>query len=42
MVTAGIRSLGRLKEEGGFEYLVQLLHDPMWARRAAEALGRFR
>ena len=39
MVTAGIRSLGRLKEEGGFEYLVQLLHDPMWARRAAEALG---
>ena len=39
MVTAGIRSLGRLKEEGGFECLVQLLHDPMWARRAAEALG---
>ncbi|MGM0488141.1 MAG: HEAT repeat domain-containing protein, partial [Planctomycetota bacterium] len=41
MVSAGIRSLGRLKDERGFDYLVHLLDDPMWARRAAEALGDF-
>ncbi|MFW6170849.1 MAG: HEAT repeat domain-containing protein, partial [Planctomycetota bacterium] len=41
MVSAAIRSLGRLKDERGFDYLVQLLDDPMWARRAAESLGDF-
>lgn len=39
MVRAGIRSLGRLWEESGREWLVGLLGNPMWARCAAEALG---
>lgn len=41
MVSAAVRSLGRLNDEEGFQYLVQLLDNPMWARRAAEALGDF-
>ena len=41
MVSAAVRSLGRLRDERGFQYLVQLLDDPMWARRAAEALGDY-
>ncbi len=40
-VRAGIRSLGRLREEQGFAYLVGLLDNPFWARAAAEALGDF-
>ena len=38
---AGIRSLGRLREEVGLEYLIGLLEDPFWARHAAAALGEF-
>lgn len=38
-VRAAIRSLGRLREKTGFEYLVRLLENPMWARAAADALG---
>ena len=38
---AGIRALGRLRGEKGFNYLVGLLDDPMWARHAADALGDF-
>jgi HEAT repeat protein len=41
MVDAGIRALGRVRSEAGFAYLVQLLDNPMWARRAADALGDF-
>ncbi len=37
----GIRSLGRLREEAGFQALVKLLDNTMWARCAAEALGDF-
>ncbi len=37
----GIRALGRLREEPGFDYLIGLLNDPMWARHAADALGDF-
>lgn len=40
-VRAAIRSLGRLREKAGFEYLVHLLKNPMWARAAADALGEF-
>lgn len=38
-VRAGIRSLGRLGDPAGCDYLIALLEDPMWARCAAEALG---
>ncbi len=38
---AGIRALGRLREEAGFEFLIHLLDSRMWARAAAEALGDF-
>ena len=41
MVRAAIRSLGRLREEAGFQALVALLENTMWARSAAEALGDF-
>jgi HEAT repeat protein len=41
MVAAGIRSLGRLREEVGFQALARLLDNTMWARRAADALGDF-
>ncbi len=41
MVEVGIRSLGRLREEAGFQALVRLLDNTMWARRAADALGDF-
>jgi len=41
MVRAGIRALGRLRDEGGFQTLVSLLDNLMWARNAAEALGDF-
>ncbi len=40
-VRAGIRALGRLGEEAGFQRLIRLLDDPFWARVAAEALGDF-
>jgi len=41
MVRAAIRSLGRLREEAGFQALVALLDNPLWARYAADALGDF-
>jgi HEAT repeat protein len=41
MVRAAIRSLGRLREEVGFQYLVKLLDNLQWARNAADALGEF-
>ncbi|MBM4048914.1 MAG: hypothetical protein FJ279_27750, partial [Planctomycetes bacterium] len=41
MVRAGIRAVGRLREPIGFDYLVSLLDNPMWARNAADALGDF-
>ncbi|HJM62660.1 MAG: hypothetical protein CMN05_11670 [Roseibacillus sp.] len=41
MMQAGIRALGRLREEVGFQFLIQLLDDTQWARHAAEALGDF-
>jgi len=41
MVRAGIRALGRLGDEAGFQTLVSLLDNLMWARNAAEALGDF-
>ncbi|HUT34685.1 MAG TPA: HEAT repeat domain-containing protein [Planctomycetota bacterium] len=40
-VRAGIRSLGRLREEEGFQALVALLGNLTYARNAAEALGDF-
>lgn len=40
-VRAALRSLGRLREEAGFEALVRLLDHPFWARYAADALGDF-
>lgn len=40
-VRAAIRSLGRLREEAGFQALIRLLENPMWARAAADALGDF-
>ncbi|HUT78884.1 MAG TPA: HEAT repeat domain-containing protein, partial [Polyangia bacterium] len=39
MVRAGIRSLGRLRDEAGFQALVGLLENTMYARNAADALG---
>ncbi len=41
MVAAGIRALGQLREDSGFEALINLLDNPFWARRAATALGDF-
>jgi HEAT repeat protein len=41
MVRSGIRSLGRLRDEAGFQALIGLLDDTMWARNAADALGEF-
>ena len=41
MVRAGIRALGRLRQEPGFPALVELLDHTLWARYAAEALGDF-
>lgn len=38
-VIAAIRSLGRLRDEPSFQFLLRLLDNPMWARNAAEALG---
>ena len=39
MVRSGIRSLGRLRTEAGYQALVALLDNTMWARNAADALG---
>jgi HEAT repeat protein len=39
MVRAGIRAVGRLREDAGRDWLIGLLANPMWARHAAEALG---
>ncbi len=39
MVRAGIRAAGRLREDAGRDWLLDLLANPMWARCAAEALG---
>lgn len=41
MVRAGIRAVGRLGDEAGFQALVRWLDNPMWARNAADALGDF-
>lgn len=41
MGRAGIRSLGRLRDEAGFSYLLALLENTYWARYAAGALGDF-
>ncbi len=41
MVQAGLRSLGRLRQEAGFDFLIDLLDDTHLARYAAEALGDF-
>ena len=41
MVRAAIRALGRLHQEDGFQTLIRLLDNPMWARYAADALGDF-
>ena len=41
MVRAAIRALGRLRNEAGFQALIALLEQPMWARYAADALGEF-
>ena len=38
---AGIRAMGRLREEAGWKRLVTLLDNTMWARCAADALGDF-
>ena len=40
-VHAGIRALGRLREEAGLQALIALLDNPFWARHAANALGDF-
>ena len=40
-VRAGIRALGRLRQEAGFQALIGWLGNTMWARCAAEALGDF-
>ena len=40
-VRAAVRSLGRLRSPAGFDYLIKLLDEPMWARVAADALGDF-
>ena len=41
MVRAGIRSLGRLRDERAFDALIGYLDNTMWARAAADALGDF-
>ncbi|MHC4543869.1 MAG: HEAT repeat domain-containing protein [Planctomycetota bacterium] len=41
MSRAGIRSLGRLRDEDGFSFLLELLDNTYWARYAADALGDF-
>ncbi len=41
MGRAGIRSLGRLRDEAGLSYLMELLGNTYWARYAADALGDF-
>jgi HEAT repeat protein len=41
MARAGIRSLGRLQDEAGFQYLLGLLDNTYWARYAADTLGDF-
>ncbi|MHC4315348.1 MAG: HEAT repeat domain-containing protein [Planctomycetota bacterium] len=41
MVRAGIRSLGQLRDEAGFSFLLELLDNTYWARYAADALGDF-
>jgi hypothetical protein len=41
MVRAGLRSLGRLREEAGLSFLIKLLENTYWARYAADALGDF-
>lgn len=41
VVQAGCRALGRLRQEEGYQYLIRLLENTMWARFAAEALGDF-
>ncbi|MHC4517662.1 MAG: HEAT repeat domain-containing protein, partial [Planctomycetota bacterium] len=38
---AGVRSLGRLRDEAGLAYLLKLLDNTYWARYAAGALGDF-
>ncbi|MCP3915952.1 MAG: hypothetical protein GY711_10390 [bacterium] len=38
---AGIRALGRLRDEDALPFLLALLDDTFWARHAAEALGDF-
>ncbi|MCP4787529.1 MAG: hypothetical protein GY878_28705 [Fuerstiella sp.] len=40
-IRTAIRALGRLREEDGFQALIGLLDNPMWARYAADALGDF-
>lgn len=40
-VQAGIRALGRLRDEAGLQGLIALLENPFWARHAANALGDF-
>lgn len=35
MVRAGIRAVGRLREDAGRDWLISLLENPMWARHAA-------
>jgi HEAT repeat protein len=40
-VRNAIRSLGRLRDEAGFQALIALLDNTMWARNAADALGEF-
>jgi hypothetical protein len=40
-IRAGLRALGRLRDEAGLAALIKLLDNPFWARHAAEALGDF-
>jgi HEAT repeat protein len=40
-IRAGVRALGRLRDEAGLVALIRLLENPFWARHAAEALGDF-
>lgn len=41
IVQCGLRSLGRLREQAGFEVLLSFLDTEGWARYAADALGDF-
>ncbi|MHB8956329.1 MAG: HEAT repeat domain-containing protein [Pirellulaceae bacterium] len=41
LVRAAIRALGRLREEEGFQQLLSLLDNPLYARNAADALGDY-